>query len=60
MFAEKLLPTASHEQHATVANTPPRIYLHAKTVSDGSERQRQGSSVGRVTGYQAEGGTRRW
>jgi len=49
---------ASHEQHATVANTRPRIYLHAKTVSDGRSVQRQVSSVGRVTGCQLEEGMR--
>ena len=50
----------SHEQHATVANTRPRIYLHAKTVSDGRRNQCQVSLllVGRVTGRQSEGGTR--
>jgi len=41
---------ASHGQHAVVANTRPRIYLHAKTVSDRCLTQRQVSSVGRITG----------
>ena len=47
---------ALHEQHATVANTRPRIYLHAKIVSDGRGKQRRVSSVGRVTGRQSERG----
>ena len=51
MFAEKLLPMASHEQHATIANTRPRIHLHARTVYDNSLTQRQVSSVARVTDY---------
>jgi len=41
---------ASHEQHAAVANTRPRIYLPAKTVSDRRFTQRQVSSIGGVTG----------